>query len=64
MGMLVDLVLLYGAKVWGCCRQIQAVEQVQLKGFRLFLGANRLHPRTSLEIDGDGSACYLCGLGG
>ena len=53
MGMLVDSVLLYGAEVWGCCRQIQAVEQVQLKGFRVFLGANRLHPRTSLEMEMD-----------
>ena len=53
MGMLVDSVLLYGVEVWGCCRQIQAVEQVQLKGFRVFLGANRLHPRTSLEIEMD-----------
>lgn len=27
---LVESVLMYGAEVWGCCRQLNSVEQVQL----------------------------------
>ena len=53
MEALVDSVLLYGAEVCGCCRQLQEVEQVQLRGYRVFLGVNRLHPKTSLQMEMD-----------
>ena len=53
MEALVDSVLLYGAEVWGCCRQLQEVEQVQLRGYRVFLGVNCLHPKTSLQMEMD-----------
>ena len=29
--MLVESVVMYGAEVWGCCRQLGEVEQVQLR---------------------------------
>ena len=29
--MLVDLVLLYGAEVWGCLRQLESIEGVQMR---------------------------------
>ena len=53
MEALVDSVLLYGADVCGCCRQLQEVEQVQLRGYRVFLGVNHLHPKTSLQMEMD-----------
>ena len=43
--MLVESVVMYGAEVWGCCRQLGEVEQVQLRAMRIFLGVGRLHPK-------------------
>ena len=40
---LVDSVLLYGAEVWGWCRQTDLLVQVQLRATRIFLGVGRLH---------------------
>ena len=48
---LVESVLLYGAEVWGCCRQIGPLEQVQMRAARIFLGVGRLHPRVALQYE-------------
>ena len=49
--MLVESVVMYGAEVWGCCRQLGEVEQVQLRAMRIFLGVGRLHPTVSLLVE-------------
>ena len=51
MTSLVDSTMLYGAEVWGCCRNLQSVQQVQLRAARLFFGVGTLHPRTSLLLE-------------
>ena len=33
--LLVDSVLLYGAEVWGCSRQLNPIERVQMKAARI-----------------------------
>ena len=35
---MVESVLLYEAEVWGYCKQMEALEQVQLRAARVFLG--------------------------
>ena len=51
MELLVESVLLYGAEVWGCGRQLEQVEQVQLRAARIFLGVGRLHPKVALLFE-------------
>ena len=51
MESLVKSVLLYGAEVWGCGRQLEQVEQVQLRAARIFLGVRRLHPKVALLFE-------------
>ena len=51
MESLVESVLLYGAEVWGCGRQLEQVEQVQLRAARIFLGVGRLHPKVALLFE-------------
>jgi len=46
---LVVSVILYGAEVWGCCRQTDPLVQVQLQAAIIFLGVGRLHPRSAIE---------------
>ena len=46
--MLVDSVLLYGVEVWGCGRQLRAIEEVQMRAVRIFMGMGRL-PSCSLK---------------
>ena len=48
---LVDSVLLYGAEVWGSCRQTDPLVQVQLQATRVFWGVGRLHPRSAIEYE-------------
>ena len=48
---MLESVLLYGAEVWGCCKQTDALEQVQLRGARIFLGGGRRHPRVPLRYE-------------
>ncbi len=43
---MVESVLLYGAEVWGCCRWMEALEQVQLRAARM--GVGWWHPRVAL----------------
>ena len=39
---------MYRAEVWGSCKWLDCIEQVQLRTYRVFLGVGRLHPKTSL----------------
>ena len=48
---LVESVLLYRAEVWGCCKQAEALEQVQLRAARIFLGVGQRHPRVALQYE-------------
>ena len=48
---LVELVLLYGAEVWGGGKQLGLIEQVQMRAARIFLGVGRLHPRVALQFE-------------
>ena len=45
---MVQSILLYAAKAWGCLRCLEPLEQVQLRVFRSYFGVPRSHPRTSL----------------
>ena len=42
---LVGSVLMYGADVRGCCRQLDGIEQIQLRACRIFLGWAGCIPR-------------------
>ena len=48
MESLVKSSMLYGAEIWGCCRNLESIEQVQLRAFRMFFGVGILHPKASL----------------
>ena len=50
-GALVELVLLYGAEVWGSGRHATLVEQMQLRAARIFLGVGRLHQKVALHFE-------------
>ena len=51
MDALVESALMYGAEVWGSCKWLDCVDQVQLQAYRIFLGVGRFHPKTSLQIE-------------
>ena len=51
MSALVDLTMLYGVEIWGCMRRLEAIEQVQLRAFRMFFGVGMLHPKGSLTME-------------
>ena len=51
--MLVESVLLYGVEAWECGGQLDAVENVQMRAARIFLGVGRRHPLVSLQIEMD-----------
>ena len=51
--MLVESVLLYGVEAWGCGGQFDAVENVQMRAARIFLGVGRRHPLVSLQFEMD-----------
>ena len=36
MTSLVDSTMLYGSEIWGCNRELEKIEQVQMKALRLF----------------------------
>ena len=40
--------MMYGTEVWGCNRNVETLQQVQLKAGRLFFGVGTRHPRVSL----------------
>ena len=48
--MLVESVLLYEVEAWGCGGQRDAVENVQMRAARIFLGVGRRHPLVSLQL--------------
>ena len=47
----INLVVLYGSEVWGCCSNLDQVEQLQLRAPRMFYGVDRRHPRASLMLE-------------
>ena len=51
MEALVESAAMYGAEVWGSCKWLDCIDQVQLRANRIFLGVGRLHPKTSLQIE-------------
>ena len=51
MEALVESALMYGAVVWGSCKWLDCIEQIQLRVYRIFLGVGRLPPKTSLQIE-------------
>ena len=51
MESLVKSSMLYGAEIWGCCRNLESIEQVQLRAFRMFFGVGILHPKASLWLE-------------
>ena len=46
--MLVESVLLYGVEAWGCGGQLDAVENVQMRAARIFLGVCGIADSASL----------------
>ena len=48
MSSLVESTMLYGAEIWGCNRNLEGVEQTQLRALRMFFGVGTLHPKVSL----------------
>ena len=51
MSSLVESSMLYGAEIWGCSRNLKALEQIQLRAFRMFFGIGTMHPRVSLLLE-------------
>ena len=43
--------ILYGAEVWVCGRQLEYLGQVQLHATRAFLGVRRAHPKVGLQFE-------------
>ena len=35
-------------EIWGCNRNLEGVEQAQLRALRMFFGVGKLHPKVSL----------------
>ena len=48
---LVGSVLVYGAEVWDCCKQMGPLEQFQMRAARIFLGLGHRHPRVDLQYE-------------
>ena len=48
MTSLVESAMLYGAEIWGCNRNMEEVEQTQLRALRMCFGVGTLHPKASL----------------
>ena len=44
MSSIVESTMMYGAEVWGCNRNVETLQQVQLKAARLFFGVGTRHP--------------------
>ena len=60
MSSLVESSMLYGAEIWGCFQNLEALEQIQL---RAFLGVRTMHPRVSLLLEvGDLPVVWLARL--
>ena len=48
MESLVKTSMLYGAEIWGCCQNLESIEHVQLRAFRMFFGVGILYLKASL----------------
>ena len=63
MSSLVESTMMYGVEVWGCNRNMETLQQVQLKTARLSSGVGTHHPRVSLLWElGDLPVVWLAGL--
>ena len=51
MSSLVESSMLYGAEIWGCSQNLEALEQIQLRAFRMFFGVGTIYPRVSLLLE-------------
>ena len=51
MSSLVESSMLYGAEIWGCSWNLEALEQIQLRTFCMFFGVSTMHPRVSLLLE-------------
>ena len=51
MSSLVESSMLYGAEIWGCSQNLEAVNHIQLRACRMFFGVGTLHPRVSLLLE-------------
>ncbi len=49
---LVESNMIYGAKIWGCSKHLEPMEQVQLRALRMFFGVGTLHPTDLLLREG------------
>ena len=45
MSSLVESTMMYEVEIWGCNRNVETLQQVQLKAARLFFGVGTHHPR-------------------
>ena len=54
MASLVETTMLYGSEIWGCNRDLEQIEKVQMRAQRLFSGVRTLQPKVSLlaEVGG------------
>ena len=60
MSSIVESTMMYGAEVWGCNRNVETLQQVQLKAARLFFGVGTRHPRVSMLWElGDLSVVWI-----
>ena len=48
MTSLMESTMLYGAEIWGCNRNLEGVEQTQLRALRMFFGVGTQHHKASL----------------
>jgi len=37
--------------MWGCTRQLELIENVQMGAAKIFMGVGRLHPLVSLQFE-------------
>ena len=51
MEALIESVILYGSEVWGCTQNLEPIELVQLRAYRIYLGVGKCHPRSSLHFE-------------
>ena len=51
MSSLVEFTMMCRVEIWGCDRNVETLQQVQLKAAHLFFGVGTRHPRVSLLLE-------------
>ena len=64
MSSIVESTMMYGAEVWGCNRNVETLQQVQLKAARLFFGVGKSVPavgagRPASGLDSQTQMCHI-----